>query len=81
MIEVAIVSGVRTAIGAFGGSLRDVEVMDLGKVVIKGVLDRVGRRPLVPEEIKELRPSILRDVEKSPDDGPYPSKNHNLLSI
>ena len=65
MTEAVIVSAVRTPVGAFGGSLRDVEVMDLGKVVIKEVLNRIGRRPIVTEEIKELRPSILRDVDKS----------------
>ena len=81
MTEAVIVSGVRTAIGAFGGSLRDVEVMDLGKVVIKGVLDRVGRRPLVPEEIKELRPSILRDVDKSPIEQKYMAWDENLPGL
>ena len=81
MTEAVIVSGVRTAIGAFGGSLRDVEVMDLGKVVIKGVLDRVGRRPLVPEEIKELRPSILRDVGESPIEQKYMAWDENLPGL
>ena len=33
MPEVVIVSGVRTAIGAFGGSLRDVPVVSLGSLV------------------------------------------------
>ena len=30
MSEVVIISGARTAIGAFGGSLRDVPVVNLG---------------------------------------------------
>ncbi|HCP60727.1 MAG TPA: acetyl-CoA C-acyltransferase [Dehalococcoidia bacterium] len=81
MTEVVIVSGVRTAIGTFGASLRDVEVMDLGKVVIKGVLDRVGRRPVVPEKVKELRPSILRDVDKSPIEQKYMAWDESLPGL
>jgi len=81
MTEAVIVSGVRTAIGSFGGSLRDVEVMDLGKVVIKGVLDRIGRRPIVPEEVKELRPTILRDVDKSPVEQKYMDWDESLPGL
>lgn len=81
MAEVVIVSGVRTAIGTFGAGLRDVEVMDLGKVVIKGVLDRIGRRPVVPEGVKELRPSILRDVDKSPIEQKYMAWDESLPGL
>ena len=81
MREVVIVSAVRTAIGTFGGSLRDVEVMDLGKVVIKRVLDGIGRRPIVPEEIKELRPSILRDIDKSPLEQKYMDWDESLPGL
>ena len=81
MTEVVIVSGVRTAIGTFGGSLKDVSVMDLGKVAIKGVLNKIGRRPLVPEDIKELRPSILRDVDKSPVEQRYMDWDENLPGL
>ena len=81
MAEPVIVSGVRTAIGNFGGSLRDIEVMDLGKVVINGVLDRIGRRPVVPEEVKELRPSILRDVDKSPIEQKYANWDESLPGL
>jgi acetyl-CoA C-acetyltransferase len=81
MKEVVIVSGARTAIGTFGGSLRDVEVMDLGKVVIKEALKRAGVRPVVPEEIKEVRPSILRNVEKSPVEAKYMDWDESLKPI
>ncbi len=33
--EVVIVSACRTAVGSFGGSLKDVPVVQLGTVVIK----------------------------------------------
>lgn len=38
--EVVIISGARTAIGAFGGSLKDKEVTDLGAIVIEEALKR-----------------------------------------
>jgi acetyl-CoA C-acetyltransferase len=55
--------------------------MDLGKVVIKGVLDRIGRRPVVPEGVKELRPSILRDVDKSPIEQKYMAWDESLPGL
>ena len=42
MTEVVIVSGVRTAIGNYGGALRDTPVVKLGSIVIKEALKRVG---------------------------------------
>ena len=81
MTEVVIVSGVRTAIGNFGGALRDIEAMDLGKTVIKEVVKRIGRRPIVPEEIKEIRPSILRNIEKSPIEQKYMDWDENLPGL
>ena len=35
MKDVVIVNGVRTAVGTFGGFLKDVSAIDLGQVVIK----------------------------------------------
>ena len=35
---VVIVSGARTAIGKFGGSLKDFEASDLGAIAIKAAL-------------------------------------------
>lgn len=49
--EVVIVSAVRTGVGAFGGTLKDVLPADLGATVIKGALDRVG---LSPDEVNEV---------------------------
>src|ERR1044072_607042 len=42
MSKTVIVSGVRTAIGSFGGSLKDVPVTELGRVVIDGAIERAG---------------------------------------
>jgi acetyl-CoA C-acetyltransferase len=45
MTDVVIVSGVRTAIGNYGGALRDTPVAKLGSIVIKEALKRAGLRP------------------------------------
>ncbi len=42
MREVVILSGVRTAIGTFGGTLQGVPAFDLGAVVIREALKRAG---------------------------------------
>ena len=40
MREVVIASAVRTALGSFGGSLKDVPAVDLGALVIKEALNK-----------------------------------------
>ncbi|MEN3333984.1 MAG: acetyl-CoA C-acetyltransferase [Blastocatellia bacterium] len=42
MTKAVIVSGVRTAIGSFGGALKDVPASELGRVVIDGAIQRAG---------------------------------------
>lgn len=49
--EVVIVSGVRTPVGAFGGSLKDVSAIDLGAMVVKEAVKRAG---LEPEQVDEV---------------------------
>ena len=58
--EVVVVSGARTAIGAFGGSLRDIPVVDLGVAAIKEALKRAGLRPKSGEELLSYGPDILK---------------------
>ena len=62
MSEVVIVSGVRTAIGAFGGSLRDVPVVNLGVVVIKEALKRAGLRPKASKKLLGYAPKAVGDT-------------------
>jgi acetyl-CoA C-acetyltransferase len=59
MTEVVIVSGVRTAIGTFGGSLKDVTVVELGALVIKEALKRAGLRPSPGEKLLSYAPRTL----------------------
>ncbi|MCA1322217.1 acetyl-CoA C-acetyltransferase [Bacillus tianshenii] len=49
--EVVIVSAVRTAIGSFGGALKDVSAPQLGAVVIKEALAKAG---LAPDSVDEV---------------------------
>ena len=42
MREVAIVSPVRTAVGNFGGGMRDISAAELGSIVVKESLSRAG---------------------------------------
>lgn len=49
--EVVIVSAVRTAMGSWGGSLKDFSATQLGGITIKGALDRIG---LNGEEVNEV---------------------------
>lgn len=51
MREVVIASAVRTAIGTFGGSLKDVSAADLGALVIKEAVNRAGIKPELVEEV------------------------------
>jgi len=60
MTEVVIVSGVRTAIGNYGGALRDTPVVKLGSIVIKEVLKRAGLRPKRDPEVQKLAPEVFK---------------------
>ena len=60
MREAVIVSGSRTAIGTFGGGLKNVPVVELGSVVIKDVLKRINLRPVITEDLKEAAPDKLK---------------------
>lgn len=51
MREVVIVSAVRTAIGTFGGSLKDVSAADLGALVIKAAVEKAGIKGELVDEV------------------------------
>ena len=51
MKEVYLVNCCRTAVGSFGGSLKDVPAVDLGATVVKEALNRAGVKP---EQVDEL---------------------------
>ncbi len=51
MKDVYLVNCCRTAVGSFGGSLKDIPAADLGAIVVKEVLNRAGVKP---EQVDEL---------------------------
>ncbi|EOR21280.1 acyltransferase [Clostridium sartagoforme AAU1] len=51
MREVVIASAVRTAIGSFGGGLKDVSAADLGAIVIKEAVAKAGIKGELVEEV------------------------------
>ncbi len=51
MKKVVVVAAVRTPVGTFGGSLKDVPVVDLGALVIKEVLQRSNVPPEMVQEV------------------------------
>ena len=60
MKEVVVVSGARTAIGNFGGSLKDVQVVKLGATVIREVLRKAGLKPIPKKEYSDIGPDLLK---------------------
>jgi acetyl-CoA C-acetyltransferase len=51
MNEVVIVSGVRTPVGDFLGSLKDLNCVDLGVIVLKKAMERANVDPKLIEEV------------------------------
>jgi acetyl-CoA C-acetyltransferase len=69
MKDVVIVSGARTPVGAFGGSLETTPVVDLGALVLKETLKKVGLKPTATEKLTRFEPDFLKgsgmvDLEK-----------------
>jgi acetyl-CoA C-acetyltransferase len=70
MRNTVIVSGARTAVGTFGGSLKSTPVVELGALVLKETLKKVGLRPVAGEMTGQSEPEALSgqgmiDLEKS----------------
>jgi acetyl-CoA C-acetyltransferase len=70
MRNTVIVSGARTAVGTFGGSLKTTPVVDLGALVLKETLKKAGLRPVAGElagqyEADALAGLGITDLEKS----------------
>lgn len=60
MREVVIVSGARTAVGAFGGCLKDVSVVDLGATVMRATLKNANLRPETNAATLAFEPDKLK---------------------
>lgn len=69
MTKAVIVSGSRTAVGAFGGALKDVPVVELGAAVLHETLAKINLRP-VPSD-------VLTGPDKLKDQGPVALETAN----
>jgi acetyl-CoA C-acetyltransferase len=67
MRGVFILSAVRTAIGKFGGTLRDFSAPDLGAVAGRAALERAG---IAPEEVDE----VIFGHARQAGNGPNPAR-------
>jgi acetyl-CoA C-acetyltransferase len=70
MREAVVVSGARTAIGNFGGTLKDVPSVKLGATVIREVFRKIRLKPAAGKEASELAPDPFKttgriDLEKT----------------
>jgi acetyl-CoA C-acetyltransferase len=61
MKDVVIVSGARTAVGSFGGALKNTPVVELGALVIRDVLKRINLKPIISDLMKSGIPESLKD--------------------
>ena len=60
MKDVVIVGGTRTAVGAYGGSLKTTPVVNLGSLVMKETLKKLGLRPVASDDLKSYEPDSLK---------------------
>jgi len=51
MRDVVIASAVRTAVGTFGGALRDIPAIELGKIAVQ---EAIKRAKIKPEQVEEM---------------------------
>ncbi|HOP35370.1 MAG TPA: acetyl-CoA C-acetyltransferase [Syntrophales bacterium] len=63
MKDVVIVSGARTAVGEFGGSLKGVSVVEMGRLCMKEAIKRAGLRPAINDFVKSARPEIFGEFD------------------
>lgn len=64
MRDVVIVSAARTAVGNFGGTLKDTPVVQLGALTLKEALKKAGLKPESTEALKGMAPESLKGVDK-----------------
>jgi acetyl-CoA C-acetyltransferase len=81
MQEVAIVSGARTAIGAFGASLKDIPVVRMGALVIHEALTRAGLKPKTERDLSDYGPELLKDTGLTELEKSYSNWSDSLAEI
>ena len=62
MRDVVIVSGARTPVGAFGGTLKTTPVVHLGALVLKEALKKAGLKPVATSGVTRYEPDSLKGI-------------------
>jgi acetyl-CoA C-acetyltransferase len=62
MRDVVIVSGARTSVGAFEGSLRSTPVVQIGALVLRETLKKAGFRPIAGADLTRVEPDPLKGL-------------------
>ncbi|MEM3641049.1 MAG: beta-ketoacyl synthase N-terminal-like domain-containing protein, partial [Candidatus Bathyarchaeia archaeon] len=79
--KVVIVSGVRTAIGNFGGSLKDIPSAKLGSIVIKEALRTVGLKPITSQKLLKYSPEGLKEAGMTEIEKTYHDYDDSLQGV
>ncbi len=58
-MSAVIVDGVRTPVGRFGGSLKDLQAYELGAIAIKALMKKAGIKPLATKDSYDFYPEKL----------------------
>jgi acetyl-CoA C-acetyltransferase len=80
-VKVVIVGGVRTAIGNFGGSLKDIPAVKLGSIVIKEALKRAGLKPVTSVKLQKYSPKSLKGVSMTELEKTYYDYDNSLQEV
>lgn len=72
--DIVFLSGVRTAFGSFGGSLRDLSAIELGTIAAKGALERSGL------DASEIGHVVFGNVLQTSSDALYMARHIGLKS-
>lgn len=81
MKKVVIISGSRTAVGAYGGTLKNTPVVDLGAITIKDCLKRVGLRPVTSDKCNNFAPDKIYSNQQIELEQKYNDYSDSLLPI
>lgn len=81
MKNAVIVSGMRTPVGSFGGALKTIPVVDLGALVLKETLKKVGLRPVATEELIRFEPNFLKGSQMVELEKRYYDYNESLQPV
>jgi len=81
MREAVIISAARTAIGNYGGALRDIPAVKLGSIALKAALQKAGLRPKRDPEVLSYAPEVLKDTGLTELERKYSDWDESLTEV